>query len=212
MQESAYQAALDDGLPTQMAYAAAAQTAALAAEAYDLKLKAATATVRSGGAAQTEHNDAMEAALALLQQTQTPLETYLQAQSEILALEPQLVELLGSKAAAQERMNLALQQAAEDYHAATEAAKEKAEEEAKAAAALPEATDAQEQFNEVAEAGAQAAAASLGDDFVLSDVRQPDAVWVARLAALRPAPGDVPGPLYLRAPDAKLPAVKLPAA
>lgn len=37
-------------------------------------------------------------------------------------------------------------------------------------------------------------------------VRQPDAVFVARLAARKPIPSSPPKPLYLRAPDAKLPA------
>jgi tRNA threonylcarbamoyladenosine biosynthesis protein TsaB len=54
--------------------------------------------------------------------------------------------------------------------------------------------------------GAPAASASLGNGFVLSTIRQPDAIWVARLARNRPAPNAAPGPLYLRAPDAKLPA------
>ena len=53
--------------------------------------------------------------------------------------------------------------------------------------------------------GAGAAVEKLGPAFALSDVRQPDALWVARLAAQRLAPEDAPGPLYLRAPDAKLP-------
>jgi len=53
--------------------------------------------------------------------------------------------------------------------------------------------------------GAAAAKESLGADFTLSTIRQPDALWVARLAQSRPAPTDAPGPLYLRAPDAKLP-------
>ena len=57
---------------------------------------------------------------------------------------------------------------------------------------------------------AQAAAASLGTGFTLSSIRQPDALWVARLAQKRPSSSDVPGPLYLRAPDAKLPGAKLP--
>jgi tRNA threonylcarbamoyladenosine biosynthesis protein TsaB len=56
--------------------------------------------------------------------------------------------------------------------------------------------------------GAEAAAEKLGPDFVLSAIRQPDALWVARLAAQRPATSDAPGPLYLRAPDAKLPGGK----
>ncbi len=39
----------------------------------------------------------------------------------------------------------------------------------------------------------------------LSDVRQPDALWVARLALKMPPTAEPPKPLYLRAPDAKLP-------
>jgi tRNA threonylcarbamoyladenosine biosynthesis protein TsaB len=56
--------------------------------------------------------------------------------------------------------------------------------------------------------GAQAAAASLGTGFALSSIRQPDALWVARLAQKRLPSPEVPGPLYLRAPDAKLPGGK----
>jgi tRNA threonylcarbamoyl adenosine modification protein YeaZ len=39
---------------------------------------------------------------------------------------------------------------------------------------------------------------------VLTDIAQPDAVFVARLALQRPIPASTPLPLYLRAPDAKL--------
>jgi tRNA threonylcarbamoyladenosine biosynthesis protein TsaB len=39
----------------------------------------------------------------------------------------------------------------------------------------------------------------------LTAIRQPDALWVARLALLAPEPTEAPHPLYLRAPDAKLP-------
>jgi tRNA threonylcarbamoyladenosine biosynthesis protein TsaB len=53
--------------------------------------------------------------------------------------------------------------------------------------------------------GAATAKEGLGTDFVLSGIRQPDALWVARLAKSLPAPDSAPGPLYLRAPDAKLP-------
>ena len=53
--------------------------------------------------------------------------------------------------------------------------------------------------------GAAVACDELGADYVLSSVRQPDALWVARLAQNLPAPREAPGPLYLRAPDAKLP-------
>ena len=56
--------------------------------------------------------------------------------------------------------------------------------------------------------GAQAARESLGDGFMLSTIRQPDALWVARLALRQPASQDAPAPLYLRAPDAKLPGGK----
>jgi tRNA threonylcarbamoyladenosine biosynthesis protein TsaB len=54
--------------------------------------------------------------------------------------------------------------------------------------------------------GAAAASPALGPDYSLSPITQPDALWVAQLAAARPPPSSVPGPLYLRAPDAKLPA------
>ena len=53
--------------------------------------------------------------------------------------------------------------------------------------------------------GAMAAATALGDGFTVTNIRQPDALWVARLAMARPVPDGPPAPLYLRAPDAKLP-------
>jgi tRNA threonylcarbamoyladenosine biosynthesis protein TsaB len=56
--------------------------------------------------------------------------------------------------------------------------------------------------------GAPAAYEALGASFALSSIRQPDALWVAQLALQRPAPLDAPAPLYLRAPDAKLPGGK----
>jgi tRNA threonylcarbamoyladenosine biosynthesis protein TsaB len=58
--------------------------------------------------------------------------------------------------------------------------------------------------------GAPAAAANLGTGFALSSIRQPDALWVARLAQRLMPSMEVPGPLYLRAPDAKLPGGKNP--
>ncbi len=57
--------------------------------------------------------------------------------------------------------------------------------------------------------GAAMAKDSLGADFVLSSIRQPDALWVARLAQKHEPSNDAPGPLYLRAPDAKLPGGKV---
>jgi tRNA threonylcarbamoyladenosine biosynthesis protein TsaB len=39
-----------------------------------------------------------------------------------------------------------------------------------------------------------------------TDIATPDAVWVARLAATEPEPDSLPRPLYLRPPDARLPA------
>lgn len=42
----------------------------------------------------------------------------------------------------------------------------------------------------------------------LSSIRQPDALWVARLARNLPDSSEPPRPLYLRAPDAKLPVPK----
>jgi tRNA threonylcarbamoyladenosine biosynthesis protein TsaB len=58
--------------------------------------------------------------------------------------------------------------------------------------------------------GAPAASATLGKVYSLTPLRQPDALWVGRLALHRPAPAHPPAPLYLRAPDAKLPGGKLP--
>jgi tRNA threonylcarbamoyladenosine biosynthesis protein TsaB len=54
--------------------------------------------------------------------------------------------------------------------------------------------------------GAVQAGTALGNGFLVTDIRQPDALWVARLAIARPVPDQPPAPLYLRAPDAKLPA------
>jgi len=51
---------------------------------------------------------------------------------------------------------------------------------------------------------APAAQAQL-ENAILSTVRQPDALWVARLALAMPASDAAPRPLYLRAPDARLP-------
>jgi tRNA threonylcarbamoyl adenosine modification protein YeaZ len=56
--------------------------------------------------------------------------------------------------------------------------------------------------------GAPAVQEKLDQGFTLSTIRQPDALFVARLAAGCPAPpadAPPPAPLYLRAPDAKLP-------
>ncbi len=62
-------------------------------------------------------------------------------------------------------------------------------------------------FGPCALAGTGAAQVStlLGPDFILTDIAQPDALWVAKLAQDRPVPGAPPGPLYLRPADAKLP-------
>lgn len=58
--------------------------------------------------------------------------------------------------------------------------------------------------------GATIAKTELGAEFHLTDIRQPDALWVAKLA-LTCAPSDIsPAPLYLRAPDAKLPGTEIP--
>jgi tRNA threonylcarbamoyladenosine biosynthesis protein TsaB len=62
--------------------------------------------------------------------------------------------------------------------------------------------------------GAAVALAGTGAERIADDlpqgrptsIRQPDALWVARLAFRAPAPAAAPHPLYLRAPDAKLPA------
>jgi len=47
---------------------------------------------------------------------------------------------------------------------------------------------------------------SLGGRCEMSSILQPDALWVARLAIGAPEPEEIPRPLYLRPPDAKLPA------
>jgi tRNA threonylcarbamoyladenosine biosynthesis protein TsaB len=48
----------------------------------------------------------------------------------------------------------------------------------------------------------------LGIATYVTSILQPDALWVARLALRAPETSDVPRPLYLRAPDAKLPAAR----
>jgi tRNA A37 threonylcarbamoyladenosine modification protein TsaB len=53
---------------------------------------------------------------------------------------------------------------------------------------------------------AEAAAIKYEGDAILSSIRQPDALWVARIALTREASNEAPKPLYLRPPDAKLPA------
>jgi len=56
--------------------------------------------------------------------------------------------------------------------------------------------------------GARKAQQALGDGFVSSSILHPDARFVAKLAQMRPPPDAAappPAPLYLRAPDAKLP-------
>jgi tRNA threonylcarbamoyladenosine biosynthesis protein TsaB len=53
---------------------------------------------------------------------------------------------------------------------------------------------------------AQAAAIEYEGEAILTPIRQPDALWVARIALTREASSDAPKPLYLRPPDAKLPA------
>jgi tRNA threonylcarbamoyladenosine biosynthesis protein TsaB len=62
----------------------------------------------------------------------------------------------------------------------------------------------------IALAGTAAEAAAdalrkMGGDPRLTGIRQPDSLWVARLALNSPEPAGIPKPLYLRAPDAKLP-------
>jgi tRNA threonylcarbamoyladenosine biosynthesis protein TsaB len=62
----------------------------------------------------------------------------------------------------------------------------------------------------IALAGTAAAfvAAKIGAEGRFTSIRQPDALWVARLALLATETSDAPHPLYLRAPDAKLPAAR----
>jgi tRNA threonylcarbamoyladenosine biosynthesis protein TsaB len=81
--------------------------------------------------------------------------------------------------------------------------------------AFPDAIQAVRAFGPcvLAGTGAPAAKAQLDSGFALSAIRQPDAAMVARLAAARPAPpadAPPPAPLYLRAPDAKLPGARQP--
>ena len=45
-----------------------------------------------------------------------------------------------------------------------------------------------------------------GHSVLISQTQQPDALFVARLSRVLPEPEEVPPPLYLRPPDAKLPA------
>ena len=60
--------------------------------------------------------------------------------------------------------------------------------------------------------GAPSVKEALGEEFPVSEIHQPDALWVGKLAMTRPASDTPPAPLYLRAPDAKLPGAKPPGA
>lgn len=55
---------------------------------------------------------------------------------------------------------------------------------------------------------AEAAAIKYEGEAILTSIRQPDALWVARIALTREGSNEAPKPLYLRPPDAKLPAQK----
>jgi len=55
---------------------------------------------------------------------------------------------------------------------------------------------------------AETAALAYAGEALLTSIRQPDALWVARIALTRPASHEAPHPLYLRPPDAKLPTQK----
>jgi tRNA threonylcarbamoyl adenosine modification protein YeaZ len=59
-------------------------------------------------------------------------------------------------------------------------------------------------------AGTAGEAAAIGyeGEAILTSIRQPDALWVARIALTREVSNEAPKPLYLRPPDAKLPAQK----
>jgi tRNA threonylcarbamoyladenosine biosynthesis protein TsaB len=72
--------------------------------------------------------------------------------------------------------------------------------------AISEAT----QNAKLAFAGTAAASAAIKypGEAIVSGVGLPDALWVARIALTRKASGEAPKPLYLRPPDAKLPAQK----
>lgn len=73
---------------------------------------------------------------------------------------------------------------------------------------------AQAQNTSLAFAGTASQAAAekfhtLGGTGLSTSIRQPDALWVARLGACAPDTAQVPQPLYLRAPDAKIGKPKL---
>ncbi len=55
---------------------------------------------------------------------------------------------------------------------------------------------------------AEKAAINYPGEAIVSSARLPDALWVARIALTREATHEAPKPLYLRPPDAKLPAQK----
>jgi tRNA threonylcarbamoyladenosine biosynthesis protein TsaB len=57
----------------------------------------------------------------------------------------------------------------------------------------------------VAGTAADKTIAALGGTCLPTRVRQPDAVWLGRIAGRLPEPDSVPQPLYLREPDARLP-------
>jgi tRNA threonylcarbamoyladenosine biosynthesis protein TsaB len=80
-------------------------------------------------------------------------------------------------------------------------------------AGAPEALDAEAAVNRLSGLGATTLVGSAADQLSAAlegakavDLRAPDPLAVARLSALAPVPSGPPSPLYLRAPDARLPA------
>lgn len=85
----------------------------------------------------------------------------------------------------------------------------------KAVPAVAKFDDACAQIREQAQSGPLAFAGTAGEaaaenfrgsggEAILTNVRQPDALWVARLGVSAPQDALVPAPLYLRPPDAKI--------
>lgn len=134
-QQTALQKAQEAGLSLDQQIQAQMDATAKAAAAFDAQQAYNNRPQGGGGGGgggsrtdeQKAYNEALDQAQRLYEATRTPLEAYIAAEAQILALKPALIANLGDEAAANEVLQRGLQQAAEAYADASKKADEATE-------------------------------------------------------------------------------------